>query len=344
MSAHLNDQPATKQAPRTDDGAAAAFGRHHRLLGPTVALSALAYLGFAIWSGLQATATEFWRFDWSFGPAILALSLLNYGLRFLKWAWLLRALGVRMPLGANLALFIAALGLVVTPGKAGELLKPYGVRVLTGTPMATVVPALVSERLTDAIAVVLLAGLGVSTFYPAQTTLIVGTLAALALGIAALTVPTVGDAALAALASVRPLAPLAARLAEPLRASRICLSPTALLLTIALSLVAWWAECVGYWLVFRGLHIDASLEVSTFLYAFATVFGAPSPGGVGMAELALVEGATLLIPGTTEAEALAAALLVRVATLWFGVLLGALVLLRLDLLLGATQQGKADAT
>jgi uncharacterized membrane protein YbhN (UPF0104 family) len=37
-----------------------------------------------------------------------------------------------------------------------------------------------------------------------------------------------------------------------------------------------------------------------------------------------------VVPGITEGQALAASLLVRLATLWFGVVLGALALLRME--------------
>jgi uncharacterized protein (TIRG00374 family) len=115
---------------------------------------------------------------------------------------------------------------------------------------------------------------------------------------------------------------------------RTCLSPVALGWTMLASFVAWGAECVGYWLVFQGFHLSAppSLEGSTFLYAFATVAGGAMPGGLGMADGALVGGAMKLF-AVPEAEAVAAALLIRVATLWLGVILGALALLRVGTLL-----------
>ena len=79
-----------------------------------------------------------------------------------------------------------------------------------------------------------------------------------------------------------------------------------------------------------GLGTHASIGACTFLYSFATVFGGPAPGGLGMADTVLVEGALSSVPGLTGGEAVAAALLIRVATLWFGVLLGAGALLRID--------------
>lgn len=304
--------------------------RQRGSLGVIVAAAAIGYVVYALWHDLPATASELARFEWPLYVPILALTLVNYGLRFAKWHWLLRRLGIQVPIGANALTFVAGLGMVITPGKAGELIKPWLVREMTGAPMVRTIPALVVERMTDGIAVVVLAAFGVATFLPDSTALILGTLAATVVGVIVLSSEVLGTALTSALAAVPALAGLAARLDDALRALRTCLSPWALVVTLAASLVAWWAECVGYWLVFRGLGASAGLDVSTFLYAFATVFGAPSPGGMGMADAALVEGAIQLVPGLGEATAFAAALLVRVATLWFGVLLGAAVMLRLD--------------
>ena len=72
---------------------------------------------------------------------------------------------------------------------------------------------------------------------------------------------------------------------------------------------------------------------------FATVGGAAMPGGLGIADGALIGGAMqfILSPGldVDQARAIAttAALLTRIATLWFGVGLGAIALLKVSSIL-----------
>ena len=199
--------------------------------------------------------------------------------------------------------------------------------------MMRTVPALVTERLTDGIAVIILAALGVSTFLAESTPLILGTLGLTVAGLVVLSIEPLAHRILRLTTYVPLLSRITPRLEEAYTAMRTCVAPWPLAFTVGLSLVAWWAECVGYWLVFEGLGVTASLDASTFVYAFATVFGAPSPGGMGMADAALVETARSIIPELTQAQSLAAALLVRVATLWFGVILGALTLIRIESLL-----------
>ena len=74
------------------------------------------------------------------------------------------------------------------------------------------------------------------------------------------------------------------------------------------------------------------------------------PGGLGVSDGALAAGAVALIPGVDEASSVAASLLIRVATLWFGVGLGAIALFKVSTLLGGDlklekpQSGQPEST
>jgi len=314
-----------------------AIARFRRWAAIAVALASLGYLAYAVWRGLSETTTELLGFRWSLTVPILALTLVNYGLRYLKWHYLLGRLGIRIAHRVNAPIFTAGLAMVISPAKAGELVKPYLVQVCTGASMTRTLPALIAERATDGVAVILLAALGVGTYYAQATPLIWGSLAAFLVVLVLLSSRRLVQGGLSLLRRVVGLRRLVDRLDEVYAATRVCFAPVPLLLTTALSLVAWFAECIGYWLVFVGLGLDTSLWADTFLYAFATVFGAPSPGGMGMADVALTEGAVAIL-GVTAPQAVAASLLVRVATLWFGVLLGAFALLRMESTIAAVSR------
>jgi uncharacterized protein (TIRG00374 family) len=90
--------------------------------------------------------------------------------------------------------------------------------------------------------------------------------------------------------------------------------------------VSWLGEGIGFYLILRGLGLPASLQLAAtaiFILAFATVIGAVSalPGGLGAAEASIAGMLTLLV-GIDPAQATTATVLIRLATLWFGVLLG----------------------
>jgi glycosyltransferase 2 family protein len=306
-----------------------AISRFRRWVAIALGVAALGYLAYAVFRGYHETAAELANFQWGLYVPVLLLTVVNYGARYAKWAWLLKRLDIDVPHEANVWVFLCGLAMVISPGKAGEVLKPWLIRTLVGAPLERTVPALIAERGTDGLAVLILAAIGVSTYMADGVHLVVGTGIASALFLALIASET---ASLALIGVVRKvgLAGIADRVTEAYRALRTCLSPGPFFVLMGASLVAWWAECAGYWLVFRGLGAHASIGACTFLYSFATVFGGPAPGGLGMADTVLVEGALKSVPDLSGGEAVAAALLIRVATLWFGVLLGAVALLRIE--------------
>lgn len=305
------------------------IARFRRWLAWGVALAALLYVGFSAWVGIASVKDALTRFAWLYYVPAIVLTLLNYALRFWKWHYLIRRLDVAIPAKDDAVIFGSGLAMVLSPGKVGELLKPYLLRERTGAPMTQTIPALITERLTDGIAVLVLAAISVSTYAGDKAQYVFVPIALTAAGLAVLASERLSYAILRPL-SAGPgfIGKVGRTLSGMYAAMRVCVAPVPLVLTVAVSIVAWGGECVGYWLVLKGFGVTPSLGVSTFLYAFATVSGGASPGGLGVADGVLVELPRRLVSGLDPGAALASALLIRLATLWLGVILGALALLR----------------
>ena len=95
-----------------------------------IAVGALLYLGGAVAADLDRVGDSLEQFQWGILVPVCALTFLNYGLRFVKWHYLLKRLGVEMPLGENAWNFTSGLAMVISPGKAGEP-KASGSKVTT---------------------------------------------------------------------------------------------------------------------------------------------------------------------------------------------------------------------
>ena len=216
-----------------------------------IVFGALLYVGGSVWAGLGEVSEQLQSFSWSIYVVVLLLTLVNYGLRFVKWHYLLRLLRVEISWRQDLTIFVAGLSMVISPGKAGELLKPYLVSRQSRVPMATTLPALVAERLTDGIAMVLLAAISVGTYAADQAWVlwVLGGIAAA--GLAVLAHEGVSLRLLGILERLPLVGRWGHKLEELYRAMRTCVSPLPLLLTTFLSVIAWGAECLGYLLVFR---------------------------------------------------------------------------------------------
>jgi uncharacterized protein (TIRG00374 family) len=289
-------------------------------------LGFLVILGLALLSDIREVGSQLATFSWHLLPLILAGTLFNYALRFIKWHYYLGLIGVRsLPWRRSLRLFIAGFPLAVTPGKVGEALKGVWLHQESGTPIARAVPVVLAERISDGLAVLALSTLGVIA-YPRYWPAFAGVLGSLLLGIS--------------LSQIRPLAlrlidfaeqlPLIGRWGASLRefyeGTYVLFRPRATLIAVSLGTVAWLGEGLAMYWVLLGLGISPGLQtaaIGIFVLSFSTVIGAVSalPGGLGAAELSLTSMLSLLLhlPAST---ATAATLIIRFATLWFGVALG----------------------
>lgn len=267
-------------------------------------------------------------FAWHAFIAALGLAFANYALRFVRWEMYLRRQGVRVPLGSSAIVFGAGLSLSITPGKLGELVKSYLLRELHGIPAPRTAPIVVAERVTDLIALLLLAVIGVAA-YGVDPTLVGAAAAAIVLSLVLLAWPRPTHAIVDLVTRPAPLRKLREPLHETVTGLSALCRPGPLVVATLIAVPAWGFECLGFALIvdaFPGAHVD--LGLATVIYAGTTIAGALSflPGGLGVTEgamtLALVQGASKLDAST----ALAATLLTRLATLWFAVLLGVILL------------------
>jgi uncharacterized membrane protein YbhN (UPF0104 family) len=256
----------------------------------------------------------------------LALSLVNYLLRGLRWVVLGRAFGIVAPAASQLLYFFAGFALTVTPGKVGEVVRLWLLHRYHGVPYTRSMPLLAGDRVLDMVAICLLAlaGAALTSQYLLVT-------AVLTLGCVVL---------LIALSHARLLLRLLdwaegrIRRAPGLftRAREVCVAlpaigrPAVLLPSLLLSLLGWLAECLVLLLVLHALGAALGLGGSMLVFCLAAVAGAVSllPGGLGAADLSLL--GLLRLVGVPEASAIVATILVRLATLWFAVGLGVLTL------------------
>lgn len=294
-------------------------------------LIALALYVAAVAAGdARAVAAALARFTfWDIG-LVLALSLVNYLLRFGRWHLYLLRQQIRVPLGSNLLIYVAGFALVTTPAKVGEVIRSGYLKQYHAVGYAQSLAALFADRLLDVAAVLLLALLG-SLAFP-EYRLVVGAIALLLL----ITLPLLHSPLLQNF-----LRHLASRLRRPalrrvagqllhlLAAAALLLRGRTLLLGLLLSLIAWFAEGVGFWWICQVLGLELSLSLAIGIYAVAMLAGAASmiPGGLGSTEA--VMGVMLYALSGDLSLAVTATLLCRLATLWFAVLLGFAAIARL---------------
>src|SRR6266498_1475367 len=303
--------------------------RNKIIVSVLLGLAVVVILGLL--SDIGQVGQSFSTFDWAMLPAVLGFTLLNYVLRWAKWDYYLRRVGMGRSVGYgdSALLFTSGMVMAVTPGKVGEVLKSYLLKRINGTPISASAPIVLAERVTDGLAMLLLMGFGLTLYAPARPAFF----ALLALTVVGLLVLQSRALVLwiANLLLRLPYGPkIAPRLLMAYDSSQRLLSLRILLPSTLISLVSWFGECVAFYYVLRGLGVPESfllLQQATFVFAASTLFGLVSflPGGLGVSEASSTGLLVLLIP-MSSGPATTATIIIRFCTLWFGVTLGAIAL------------------
>jgi uncharacterized protein (TIRG00374 family) len=299
----------------------------HRLsarIFAVTAASAVVYLALALWTGWDDLAAQVARFPLRFAPALVVLSLVNYGLRFWRWQILLRSLDIRIAGRESLKLFLATFLMVITPGKLGEVFKAGVLRERYGVSLSLGLPAVMAERIYDFLAVLLLAAVGWSAWTGPLAGVQTGLLVALSVPAGLLAFRSARLRALLLRQATR--APQLARfrfgLDQALAAMARLLSTRLALASLVISTLAWGCECASLWLICVGLEAQLPALAAVFVYAAGTLVGSLVflPGGLGGTEATMIWLLGNL--GCARDVGVAATLLVRLVTLWLAVVIG----------------------
>ena len=258
------------------------------------------------------------------GPYIAAMTLVafsaNHLLRFARWHWMLVRLGAHIPKMASLAIFMAGLGLLPTPGKIGVAARSL-LLVRHGVSIHSSLVAYFAERLFDLVGLLLLAVI----FYRGP----------LADGLTAIAVASVACIALVArypdpfLRALRRSISRWPKLvfavdatAELLRAARRLLAFPQALIFVLLGAVANVVVGLLVWGVVGYLSASISMGAGIGAVALAHLTGSASmaPGGLGGFEMALL--LDLEHMDVPRDDALIVLACVRIVTLWAGVVVG----------------------
>ena len=294
-----------------------------------VAAGVAIYVAFSIWADARSVGHALASFHWLIALAALGLASLNYLVRFGRWHYYLKVLGLKVPVGHSLLVFLGGFSLTVTPGKLGEVVKAFLLRESHGIPAARTAPIVVAERFTDLVGLLLLACVGIFSFKADPRFLIVAAIL-IGFGLLVVSVESIAAFFLRLSSHVPFVCKVTPKLEEAYRTTAELLRPRPLILGVLLSVVSWFFECTAFWAVvhgFAGASVD--IQAATFIYASMTVAGALSflPGGLGVTEAGMLAMLGQLATGCNRSVAAAATFVTRLCTLWFAVLVGIAALL-----------------
>ena len=288
-------------------------------------LTALVYLGagYAVYIFIDESAVDkATSLPFLLLLGLLGLSLVNYGVRAWRWNILSAQAGFSVPWRRNMLYYFSGYALTATPGKAGEAVRLWLLKLGHEVPYVRSFPVMLADRLLDMWAVFILVLLSFSGFaaYWWQGVLV----GAVVIGVS---LPVLFPRPLMPLIdSTYRFAPKHGRLIvkarKTLRAIQSLNSLRMYILTLAPTVGGWFAEGLALFLLLQHFGAEITVANAVFVFSFSMIVGAISmfPGGLGSTEATMVLLLTAL--DVPLGSALAATAIVRVTTFWFAVAIG----------------------
>jgi uncharacterized protein (TIRG00374 family) len=221
-----------------------------------------------------------------------------------------------------------SMSMAVTPGKVGEVLKSFLIQRLNGTPIMVTAPIVVAERFNDGLAMLVLSCTGLFffdslVFRLGMLLVFIGSLGLFLL----VQWRWLANKFLNALGRIKFLSTRVHHLQTFYDSSYKLFTPRVLFVSLLMSIIGWFGECFAFFLVVVGLGQPASFELvwqCTFIMAAASLVGTISllPGGLGVADGSIGGLLAVLIKNVSGGVAASSTFLIRLCTLWYGVLLG----------------------
>lgn len=243
----------------------------------------------------------------------IALSLISYFLRFIRWRLILKQLGHKLEIKNDLIWYLSGFALTMTPGKSGETIRSAFL-LQAQVPIQTSLSAFVIERSFDLLIVGLIATL---FFFSPVTTLL--------LFLCALTLLSIVGSRLADRKQQTCntwLPSFLIRLFNIVSRAAITLKPKSIATYALLGCAAWTAQGLGFYYIVCIFTQDIDLLSAISTYCSGLFIGAASliPGGLGVTEGSL--SWLLQTQGLDQNSAILSALISRGCTLWLAVAIG----------------------
>jgi len=285
--------------------------------GPAMTL----YLGFILFANADAVASALGRLRWWWVAAALLLNLAAYGVRALRWHYYLHRLEVDVNHRLTILLYFAGLSMLITPAMISGVAKLGLVKARIGAELVRTLPVVVVERITDLVAMVILAMVGVFFFGVGYRSM-AGAIIFLAVVVALVEIPGCREIFLKTAARLPGIRRYMKYMQRLMRSASILLDARALGAGSIYSLLSWGLVGLAMFLLTEGLNLHLSLPEALFISAFPAILGIMSqmPGGLGVEEGTMIS--LLLHKGVGLAEATTVVLLFRLVTLWFGLGMG----------------------
>jgi uncharacterized protein (TIRG00374 family) len=311
-------------APEESSGSQQLFGKRlgRRLLAP-IMVAIAAYVLLLLYGDAPQVLKSLQHLPPSAGVLGVSIAIASLAIRGLRWHLYLVATKLSVPILDSALIFGSGLGMSITPGKVGELLKSLLLKESHDVPIARSAPIIVAERLMDLVTLVLLGAVSLGAKHHPLASLAAGAavlVAFLAFGRS----EKLGSFAI----GIACLAPFLRRHREKLLEAHASLRElwgfASFSIALVLSFASWGLQALTVSVFAQAVGgVQLSAPDAFISYAAPLLAGtlALIPGGLGLTEASMT-GTLQAVSGISASASVAVTILTRAATFWVAVLLG----------------------
>lgn len=287
----------------------------------SIIITALIYLALSLYGNINLVLNSLKEFHWQYFPIILLVFYITFLLKFIKWQYYLKYLNVDVELSISFKIFMSSLVMSITPGKIGDLIKSYMLKEAIGTPVNRTIPIVFAERVTEFVSLLFLVILGINV-YNQNILIVILSIFSIVILFLLLFNSRITNKIFRVLSKSKKLEKYIVPISLTISNAKTLFHPKPFALMVLLSLFIWIIECFGFYLILIQFNMGISITWSFFTYLFSIFIGSVSmlPAGLGVTDGSL----TFLLTqnGFTKEIAVSATLLVRIASLWFALIVG----------------------
>ena len=284
--------------------------------------AAVIYAIFLFASDYDTISETISSFNVNFLPHILFFATASWIPIFIKWHFLLKNSNIHVPVKGNIVVFLSGMGLELTPGHVGALIKSQILKTKFSISRTKTAPIVLIEKVYDLIGAIIASIMGI-IILGMETYLIAIALSALALIFFLMCYRPAFDLFLGLIAKRKFFSKYIENISESYEIIKKSTSVKSFTICILLSIAYWSIISAGVYYILASFGIDMIdyLKILS-IYTFSAFLGAITfiPGGIGVTEGSLT--GLLSIQGVDISVALVLSVMIRLFAFWYPVCVG----------------------
>jgi uncharacterized protein (TIRG00374 family) len=285
------------------------------------------FVGVAIFGGISKVVSEILSANLYLYLLAFVSVFASFMIRFGKWSYYLRKMRIRVPWRKSFAIYFSLSSMNLTPGRVGRVVAGYTLNKVTNTKFMEIAPIITMDIFSDFFGFAIIAIVAAFVFHKFFFWMVI---CAALLSITFMFL--LNDRLYKEMNKVKILRDFLRQFASHINtyysSQGVLGTPITYVVSFCFTVPADLLNCLALYFTLLALGVKAHIMQAVFVSSVAQMFGMVStiPGSIGVADATIV-GLLRNIFNLSAAISSSAAIMSRLATLWFGIALGVVFLI-----------------